>query len=174
MQDGKYRVVLVSYILWNFLFFSPFLPQLLLQSGYLSSSVFLIYWPGIRSILMKWELAVMFPVSPSFSIYFIFRSSLWQDIPGVTGKFGLGVQNETGQKLKEFCQENALVITDTFFQQHKRRLYTWTSPDGQYRNQIDYVLCSQRWRSSIQLGKTRPGADCGSDHELFIAKFRLK
>ena len=93
---------------------------------------------------MKWELAVMFPVSPSFSIYFIFRSSLWQDIPGVTGKFGLGVQNETGQKLKEFCQENALVITDTFFQQHKRRLYTWTSPDGQYRNQIDYVLCSQR------------------------------
>ena len=99
MQDGKYRVVLVSYILWNFLFFSPFHPQLLLQSGYLSSSVFLIYWPGIRSILMKWELAVMFPVSPSFSIYFIFRSSIWQDISGVTGKFGLGVQNETGQKL---------------------------------------------------------------------------
>ena len=173
MQDGKYRVVLVSYILWNFLFFSPFLPQLLLQSGYLSSSVFLIYWPGIRSILMKWELAVMFPVSPSFSIYFIFRSSLWQDIPGVTGKFGLGVQNETGQKLKEFCQENALVITDTFFQQHKRRLYTWTSPDGQYRNKIDYVLCSQRWRSSIQSAKTRRGADCGLDHALFIVKCRL-
>ena len=56
----------------------------------------------------------------------------------------------------------------------KRRLYTWTSPDGQYRNQIDYSLCSQRWRSSIQAAKTRPGADCGSDHELLIAKFRLK
>ena len=74
----------------------------------------------------------------------------------------------------KFCQENALVIANTLFQQHKRRLYTWTSPDGQHRNQIDYILCSQRWRSSIQSGKTRPGADCGSDHELLIAKFRLK
>ena len=74
----------------------------------------------------------------------------------------------------EFCQENALVRANTVFQQHKRRLYTWTSPDGQYWNQIDYTLCSQRWKSSIQSGKTRPGADCGSDHEHFIAKFRLK
>ena len=57
---------------------------------------------------------------------------------------------------------------------HKRRLYTWTSPDGQHQNQIDCILCSQRWRSSIQSVKTRPGADCGSDHELLIAKFRLK
>ena len=56
----------------------------------------------------------------------------------------------------------------------KRRLYTWTSPDGQYHNHIDYILCSQRWKSSIQLAKTRPGADCGRDHELLIAKFRLK
>ena len=75
---------------------------------------------------------------------------------------------------KEFCQENALVRANTLFQQHRRRLYTWTSPDGQYRNQIDYILCSQRWRSSIQLAKTRQGADCGSDHQLLIAKFRLK
>ena len=73
-----------------------------------------------------------------------------QETLGVTGKFGLGVQNEAGQRLTEFCQENALVIADTLFQQHKRRLYTWTSPDDQYRNQIDYILCSQRWRSSIQ------------------------
>ena len=57
---------------------------------------------------------------------------------------------------------------------HKRRLYTWTSPDGWHRNQIDYILCSQRWRSSIKSAKTRPEADCGSDHELLIAKFRLK
>ena len=56
----------------------------------------------------------------------------------------------------------------------KRRLYTWTSLDGRHQNQIDYILCSQRWRSSIQSAKTRPGADCGSDHELLIAKFRLK
>ena len=96
-----------------------------------------------------------------------------QETSGVTGKFDLGIQNETAQNLTEFCQENALVITNTLFQQHKRRLYTWTSPDGQHRNQIDYVLCSQRWRSPIQSTKTRPGADCGSDHELF-AKFRLK
>ena len=94
--------------------------------------------------------------------------------PGVTGKFGLGGWNEAGQRLTEFCQENALVIANTLFQQHKRRLYIWTSPDGQHRNQIDYILCSQRWRSSIQSAKTRLGADCGSDHELLIAKFRLK
>ena len=72
-----------------------------------------------------------------------------QETPGVTGRFGLGVQNEAGQRLIEFCQENALVIANIFFQQHKRRLYTWTSPDGRHRNQIDYILCSQRWRSSI-------------------------
>src|SRR5574341_222517 len=96
-----------------------------------------------------------------------------EETPGVTGKFGLGVQNEVGQRLIEFCQENALVIANTLFQQHKRRLYTWTSPDGQHQNQIDYI-CSQRWRSSIQSTKTRAGADCGSDHELLIAKFRLK
>ena len=64
--------------------------------------------------------------------------------------------------------------SNTLFQQHKRRLYTWTSPDGQDRFQIDYILCSQRWRSSIQSAKTRPGSDYGSDHELLIAKFRLK
>ena len=67
-----------------------------------------------------------------------------------------------------------MVIANTLFKQHKIRLYTWTSPDGQHRNQIDYVLCSQRWTSSIQSTKTRPGADCGSDHELLITKFRLK
>ena len=82
-----------------------------------------------------------------------------QEIPGVTGIFGLRVQNEVGQRLTEFCQENALVIANTLIQQHKRRLYTWTSPGGQYQNQIDYILWSQRWRRrSIQSAKTRPGA----------------
>ena len=66
------------------------------------------------------------------------------------------------------------VIANTVFQQHKRRLYTCTSPDGQHQNQIDYILCGQRWRTSIQSAKTRPGADSGSDHELLIARFRLK
>ena len=97
-----------------------------------------------------------------------------QGTPGVTGKFGLGVQNEAGQRLIEFCQENTLVIANTLFHQHKRRLYTWTSRDGQQRNQTDYILCSQRWRNSVQSAKTRPGADCGSGHELLIAKFILK
>ena len=77
-------------------------------------------------------------------------------------------------KANEFCQENPLVIANTLFQQHKRKLYTWTSPDGEHQNQIDYILCSQRWRSSIQSAQMRQGADCGSDHELLIAKFRLK
>ena len=81
-----------------------------------------------------------------------------QEIPGVTGKFGLGLQNEAGQRLTEFCQENTLVIANTFFQQHKRQLYTWTS-HGQYQSQIDYVLSSQKWRNSIQSAKTRQRAD---------------
>ena len=97
-----------------------------------------------------------------------------QKTPGITGKFGLGVWNEAEQRLIEFFQEKALVITNTLFQQHKRRHYTWTSPDGQHRNQIDFILCSQRWRISIESAKIRPGVDCGSDHESLIAKFRLK
>ena len=84
-----------------------------------------------------------------------------QEIPGVTAKFGLGVQNEAGQRLIEFCQENALVIANTLYQKHKRRLYTWTSPDGQCQNQTDYILCSQRWRS-IQSAK--------QDQELTMAQ----
>ena len=67
-----------------------------------------------------------------------------QETPGVTGKFGLGMRNEAGQRLIELCQENALVIANTFFQQHKRRLYMWTSPVSQHQNQTDYIVCSQR------------------------------
>ena len=63
-----------------------------------------------------------------------------QEIPGVTGKFGFGVRNEAGQRLREFCQENALVIANTLFLQHKRRLYTWTSPNGQHQNQITLII----------------------------------
>src|SRR5574340_437735 len=124
------------------------------------------------------DLQDLLELTPKKDVFFIIGD--WnakvgsQKTPGVTGKFGLGIWNEAGQRLIEFCQENALVITSTHFQQHKRRLYTWTSPDGQHQNQIDYILCSQRWRSSIQSAKTRPGADCGSDHEPFIAKSRLK
>ena len=122
------------------------------------------------------DLKKFLELTPQKDVFFIIGN--WnakvgsQEIPGVTGKFGLGIWKEAGQRLIEFCQENTLVIANTIFQQHKRRLYTWTSPDGQHPNQTDYILCSQRWRSSI--AKTRLGADCGSDHELLIAKFRLK
>ena len=74
----------------------------------------------------------------------------------------------------KFCQENELVIANTPFQQQKRQLYTWTSSDSQHWNQIDYIPCSQRWRSSVQSAKTRLGANCSSDHELLIVKFRFK
>ena len=109
-------------------------------------------------------------------LFFIgdWNAKVWsQDIPVIKGKFGLRVHKEAGQRLREFCQEIALVLANTLFQQHKRRLLTWTSLDGQYWNQIDYV-CSQRWRSSVQSAKTRLEADCSSDYELLIAKFRLK
>ena len=82
-----------------------------------------------------------------------------QEIHEVTGNLGLGVQNEAGQRLTEFGQENTLVIAEPLFQQHKRKLYSWTSLDGQQRNQTDYILCSQRWRSSIQSAQTRLGID---------------
>ena len=124
------------------------------------------------------DLQDLLEVTPKKDVLFIIGD--WnakvgsQETPGVTGKFGLGVQNEAGQRLIEFCQDNSLVIANTLFQQHKRRLYIGASPDGQHQNQIAYVLCSHRSRSSIQSAKTRPEADCGSDHELLIAKFRLK
>ena len=88
-----------------------------------------------------------------------------QETPGVTDTFGPGVWNESGQRLIEFCQENALVIANTLIQQHKRRLYTGTSPDGQHQNQIYYILCSQRWRSSIQSAK--------QDQELTVAQIMI-
>ena len=94
------------------------------------------------------------------------NAKVWnQEIPGVKGKFGLGVKNEAGQMLPEFSQENALFIANTLFQQHKLWLYSWTSPDGQYQNQIDCILCSWRWRSFIQSAK--------QDQELFVAQIMI-
>ena len=123
------------------------------------------------------DLQDLLELTPKKDILFIIED--WnakvgnQETPGVTGKFGLGTWNEAGQRLIEFCQENALIIPNTLFQQQKRRLYTWISPDGQHQNQIDYILCSQRWRSSIQSAKTRPGADCGSDHDSLLPNSEL-
>ena len=87
-----------------------------------------------------------------------------QEIPGVMGKFSIRIWNEAEQRLIEFCQENALVIANTIFRQHKRRLYTWTSQDGQHRNQINYILCSQRWKALYSQHK--------QDWELTVAQIR--
>ena len=117
------------------------------------------------------DLQDLLELTPKTDVLFIIED--WnakvgnQETHGITGKFGLSVPNEAGQRLIEFCQ-NALVIANTLFQQHKRRLYTWTSPDGQHQNQIEYILCSQRCRSPIYSAKTRPGDDCASDHELLL------
>ena len=105
------------------------------------------------------DLQDLLELTPKKDVFFIIGD--WnakvgsQEITGVTGKFGLGVENETGQRLIDFCQNNALAMANTRFQQHKGRLYTRTPPDGHHQNQTDYILCSQRWRSSIQRAKTR-------------------
>ena len=104
-------------------------------------------WKFIVHILLK-------PGLENFEHYF---ASVWDECNCVVVEYSL-----------------ALVIENTLFQQRKKRLYTWTSPDGPYWNQIDYMFCSQRWRSSIQSAKIRPGDDCGSDHEVLIAKFKLE
>ena len=91
-----------------------------------------------------------------------------QETPGVTGKFGLGVQNEAGQRLIAFCQENSLVIANTLFQQHKRRLYTWTSLKS------DWLYSLQpKMEKLYTVRKSKTRSLLGSEHELLIAKFRL-
>ena len=85
-----------------------------------------------------------------------------QETPGITTKFGLGVQNEAGQRLIEFHQENALIIGNTLFQQHKRKLYTWASPNGQYRNQIDYIIAAKDGKALYSQQK--------QDRELTVAQ----
>ena len=120
------------------------------------------------------DLQDLLELTPKKKMYLLFIIGDWnakvgsQEILGVTGKFGLGIQNEAGQRLTEFCQENALVIANTLFQQHKRCLYIWTSPDGQYQNQIDYILYNRRRTSSIQSAKTKPGVDYGLDHHSLL------
>ena len=93
---------------------------------------------------------------------------------GVTGKHGLGSRNEAGENLVEFSGVYDLIICNTWFVQPKRRLYTWTAPNGLYRNQIDYIMIKKRWSSSVQAVKTLPGACCDSDHELLCSTTRNK
>ena len=122
--------------------------SVLFQGKPFSIMVFQVYVPTSNAEIEQFceDLQDLIEITPKKDVIFIIGD--WnakvgsQEIPGVTGKFGLGMQNEARQRLIEFCQENALVIANILFQQHKRRLYTWTSPDGQHRNQIDYILCS--------------------------------
>ena len=91
------------------------------------------------------------------------------------GKFGLGSQNKRGEDLIDFCISNNLVISNNFFKHHPRHLYTWKSPDRNTRNQIDYIIINQKWKS-YKNARTRPGADCNNDHQLLevIMKVQLK
>ena len=112
------------------------------QGKPINVTVIQIYAPtgNAKEAEIEWfyeDLQDLLETTPKKHVLFIIRD--WnakvgsQGIPGVTGKFGLGVQNEAGQRLTEFCQEDMLVTANTLFQQHNRRLYTWTSPDGQYQ-----------------------------------------
>ena len=104
-----------------------------------------------------------------------FNSKLGADSSStVVGPFGLGDANEAGERLRDFCGEFDLFVTNTWFQQHPRRLFTWTSPDGQAKNQIDFIMIAHRWRSSVKNCKTFPGADCDSDHQLLVATVRIQ
>ena len=111
------------------------------QGKPLSITVIQVYAPttNAKEAEFEWfneDLQDLLELTPKKDILFIIGNCNAkvgsQEIPGVTGKFGLGVQNEAGQRLIEFCQENALVIANTVFQQHKRRFYAWTSPEGQH------------------------------------------
>ena len=124
------------------------------QSKLFNITVMQVYAPATnaKQTEVQWfyDLQDLLELTPKKDVLFIIRD--WnakigsQEIPGGTGKFGLGEQNKAGQRLTEVCQEKTLVMANTLFQQHKKKLYTWTSPDGQYRNHIDYI-CSQRWRT---------------------------
>ena len=90
------------------------------------------------------------------------------------GPFGLGSRNGRGDMLATFCQANGLIITNTLFKQPNRRKYTWISPGDRFRNQIDYIMIDNAWRSSVMNARTRPGVDCDTDHILLTAGLRIK
>ena len=94
--------------------------------------------------------------------------------PGIIGRHEIGKRNERGDQVIEFCTENNLFVANTMFELDFDHLYTWTSPDGNFKNQIDFIIGKQRWRSAIKAVKSNPDADCGSDHELLEAKITVK
>ena len=98
-----------------------------------------------------------------------------QHITGpAVGPYGLGEANDAGERFREFCEEQELVLFNTWFKKHPRRLYTWNSPDGKSRNQIDYIAIDQKWKTSVIDCTIYPGADCDTDHHLLVAITRLR
>ena len=93
---------------------------------------------------------------------------------GMVGNFGLGVQNERGERWSQWCSENNQVFTNTWFQEHPRRRWTWKSPGGETKNQIDYITINRRFRRAVQQPKAYPGADCGSNHCPVICTLKVK
>ena len=106
--------------------------------------------------------------------YFNAKAGDIEDRESGVGKYGLGRRNEYGKRLASFCKVNELIWTNTCFKHHERNRYTWLSPDGNTRNQIDYIAIDKRWFSSMLDAKSYPGADGDSGHNLVIAKMRLK
>src|SRR4029077_7080220 len=92
----------------------------------------------------------------------------------IVGPFGLGIRNENGGYVVDFCRKHKLYITNTWFQQKKSAQHTWTSPDGKTKNQIDYILCDKRYRNGVRNSKSMPGADCGSDHNPVVVTIQIK
>ena len=92
----------------------------------------------------------------------------------ITGPYGLADRNANGEKLIELCKEKELMIADTWFEQRTKNRHTWVSPGEDVKNQIGFILISQRYRNSVKNTKTRPSADCGSDHLLLKATIKLK
>nr|XP_027217645.1 craniofacial development protein 2-like [Penaeus vannamei] len=93
----------------------------------------------------------------------------------ICGQFGLGdARTDNGERIVEFCRRNKLLVANTWFQQKEKTRHTWTSPDGQTKNQIDYILVSARFRNSIRNCKSRPGAYCGSDHNPVIVNLNIR
>ena len=92
----------------------------------------------------------------------------------ISGPHGLGERNDRGEDLIAFCKEQGMVIMNRCFEQRRSTRYTWTRPNGEVKNQIDFILVNQRCRSSITNAKSRSGADCGSDHNPVVFKVLVK
>ena len=103
-----------------------------------------------------------------------FNAKVGTTLENTVGRYGLGDTNERGERLIEFCQQHNLVITNTWFQQHPRRLYTWQSPDKETRNQIEHIMINSRVKNGVRRVNTYPGADITSDHNPVVMKLKIK